>query len=83
MVAFCSNAVGLRRCPGSNRDQDESVPWDCIDWILEAKHPANAIIDKASINLIQRNPILLEIPDNPSPSAVCFPALVNRYPAPD
>jgi hypothetical protein len=60
MVAFCSNAVGLSRCPGSNRDQDESVPCDCMDWILEAKHPASAIIGNASINLIGLDPYFVE-----------------------
>src|SRR5256885_16670562 len=49
MVAFCSNAVGLRRCAGSKRDEDESVPCDCI---LDAKHPASAIIGSTSSILI-------------------------------
>jgi hypothetical protein len=52
MVAFCTKAVGLSRCAGSNRDEDESVPWDCIDWILEARHPASAIDGNTSIYLI-------------------------------
>src|SRR4029077_7733324 len=53
MVAFCSNAVGLRRCVGSKRDEDESVPCDCIDCILDAKHPVNAIIGSTSNILIE------------------------------
>ena len=53
MVAFCSNAVGLRRCAGSKRDEDESVPCDCIDCILDARHPVNAIIGSTSNILIE------------------------------
>jgi hypothetical protein len=54
MVAFCSNAVGLRRCAGSKRDEDESVPCDCIDCILDARHPVNAIIGSTS-NIFSSN----------------------------
>src|ERR1700730_7336238 len=53
MVAFCSNAVGLRRCAGSKRDEDESVPCDWIDCILDAKHPASATIGSTSSILIE------------------------------
>src|SRR5438876_4170816 len=53
MVAFCSNAVGLRRCAGSKRDEDESVPCDCIDCILDARHSVNAIIGRTSNILIE------------------------------
>ena len=53
MVAFCSNAVGLRRCAGSKRDEDESFPCDCIDCILDARHPVNAIIGSTSNILIE------------------------------
>src|ERR1700730_6926878 len=44
MVTFCSNAVGLKRCAGSKRDEDESVPCDCSDCILDAKHPGSTTI---------------------------------------
>jgi hypothetical protein len=55
MVAFCSNAVGLRRCTGSKRDEAESVPCDCIDCILDAKHRASAIVESMSGKLIERH----------------------------
>jgi hypothetical protein len=53
MVAFCSNAVGLKRCAGSKRNEDGSVPCDCIDCILDAKHSASATIGSASSILIE------------------------------
>ena len=49
------NAAGLRRCAGSKRYEDESVPCDCIDWILDARHPANATIGNTSNILIEPN----------------------------
>jgi hypothetical protein len=53
MVAFCSNAVGLRRCAGSKRDEAESLPCDGIDCILDARHPVNAIIGNTYNILIE------------------------------
>src|SRR6476660_4389297 len=53
MVAFCSKAVGLRRCVGSKRDENEPVPCDCIDCILDARHPVNAIIGSTNNILIE------------------------------
>jgi hypothetical protein len=48
MVAFCSNAVGLRRCAGSKRDEEKSVPCVRLACILDAKHPASAITGRSS-----------------------------------
>src|ERR1700722_5041268 len=41
MVAFCSNAVGLRRCAGSNRDEFPP-PSDSI--IPDARHPPSSTV---------------------------------------
>ena len=74
----------LSRFYGSDRDQAESVHADCIDWILEAKLSASAIIgEKRALISFSGTPILLEIADNPSPSAGCFLALGEWFhPAP-